>query len=254
MDYGAYTFGGLALNREAVTILRQVCVTFFALIFFRLMENIMALDSSDYADYWEDKGSLKNFSTPVKFDELKKYVSSDAAVLDVGCGYGRVMKNLFDEGFINIKGVEPSFALRQRHADEGGEFDIKPLEDGIIPYEDESVDAVLLIAVLTCIPENKDQDKLVSEIYRVLKPGGVLYINDFLLNTDKRNIERYNRFQKQHGTYGIFEIDGGGILRHFSGERVKQLLSSFKELEQEKVVYTTMNGNRSNGFYYIGRK
>ncbi|SMF06484.1 class I SAM-dependent methyltransferase [Desulfovibrio gilichinskyi] len=214
----------------------------------------MALYSRDYAEYWEDKGSLKNFSTPVKFTEFKKYVSSDADILDVGCGYGRVMKTLFEEGFKNIKGVEPSAALRQRLLKEGGEFEVKPLEDGIIPYKDGSVDAVLLVAVLTCIPENKDQDQLMSEVYRVLKPSGVLYINDFLLNTDERNIERYNRCQKQHGTYGIFEIEGGGILRHFSEERIKELLGSFDELEHEKVVYTTMNGNRSNGFYYIGRK
>ncbi|WP_291326608.1 bifunctional 2-polyprenyl-6-hydroxyphenol methylase/3-demethylubiquinol 3-O-methyltransferase UbiG [Desulfovibrio sp. UCD-KL4C] len=214
----------------------------------------MAFESRDYAKYWEDKGALKNFSTPVKFDELKKYVSRDAAVLDVGCGYGRVMEILLDEGFINIKGVEPSVALRQRHADAGGKFDIRPLENGIIPYKDGSVDAVLLVAVLTCIPENKGQDQLVSEINRVLKPGGVLYINDFLLNTDERNIERYNLFLKQYGTYGVFEIEGRGVLRHFADERIKQLLGSFEELEHEKVVYTTMNGNRSNGFYYIGRK
>lgn len=214
----------------------------------------MSLESKDYLEYWEDKGALKNFSTPVKFDKFRKYVSSDAAVLDVGCGYGRVMKSLLDEGFMNIKGVEPSASLRQRQIKEGGKFDVQPLDNGIIPYKDGSVDAVLLVAVLTCIPENKDQDQLVSEIYRVLKPDGILYINDFLINADERNIERYNLFQKQYSTYGIFEIEGGAVLRHFAEERIKHLLSSFKELEHEKVVYTTMNGNRSNGFYYIGRK
>ncbi|SDK87578.1 Methyltransferase domain-containing protein [Maridesulfovibrio ferrireducens] len=214
----------------------------------------MTLDSSNYSEYWEEKGSLKNFSTPVQFDEFKKYVSSDADILDVGCGYGRVMRGLIGEGFTRVKGVEPSAALRQRLMDDSRELDVQPLENGIIPFKDQSVDAAFLVAVLTCIPDNKDQDQVMNEVYRVLKPGGVLYINDFMLNTDERNLERYDHFQKLHGTYGIFEIEGGGILRHFSDERIKELLSLFTVLEHKKVVYTTMNGNRANGFYYIGRK
>ncbi|WP_031479906.1 class I SAM-dependent methyltransferase [Maridesulfovibrio frigidus] len=214
----------------------------------------MKSESDQYAKYWEEKGSLKNFSTPVQMDELKKHVSAGAKLLDVGCGYGRVMTELLDAGFTDVKGVEPSAALRRRVADEGRPLDVLPMNLGIIPFEDSSIDAALLVAVLTCIPEDKDQNSVMSEIYRVLKPGGIIYINDFLLNTDDRNVERYDHFQKKHGTYGVFELEGGGILRHFSDERTKELLSIFTAVEFKKVVYTTMNGNRANGFYYIGKK
>ncbi len=214
----------------------------------------MKSESDKYSKYWEEKGSLKFFSTPVQIAELKKYVSNGAKILDVGCGYGRVMSELLDAGFTDVKGVEPSVALRSRATSEDRSLDVHPMNLGIIPFEDSSIDAALLVAVLTCIPEDKDQNSVLSEIHRVLKPGGLIYINDFLLNTDERNVERYDYFQEKHGTYGVFELEGGGILRHFSDERTKELLSTFTDVKYKKVVYTTMNGNRANGFYYIGKK
>jgi hypothetical protein len=93
-----------------------------------------------------------------------------------------------------------------------------------------------------------------SEIERVLKDGGILYINDYLLNTDQRNIERYDKAKGKHGVYGIFELPEGAVVRHHTMDHIFDLTSGFDRLVFETVVYTTMNGNRSNGFYYIGRK
>lgn len=44
--------------------------------------------------------------------------------------------------------------------------------------------AFVLFAVLTCIPLDGEQRDLVREISRVLRPGGLLYISDLLLNRD----------------------------------------------------------------------
>lgn len=38
---------------------------------------------------------------------------------------------------------------------------------------------IILFAVLTCITEDEKQNALINEIKRVLKPGGIIYINDF---------------------------------------------------------------------------
>ena len=34
---------------------------------------------------------------------------------------------------------------------------------------------------------------------------------------------------------------------------IKALLADFRELEYQHLNFTTMNGNKSNGFYFIGR-
>ena len=118
----------------------------------------------------------------------------------------------------------------------------------------ESADAVILFAVLTCIAADEEQRRLIAELRRILKPGGILYVNDFLLNSDERNIRRYEKYLDEYGIYGVFEQPEGAVLRHHSEEYVKLLLSGFEELRYEHLTFTTMNGNRSNGFYYLGRK
>lgn len=39
------------------------------------------------------------------------------------------------------------------------------------------------------------QKELLAEIKRILKPQGILHVNDFLLNTDERNLLRYDNYK-----------------------------------------------------------
>jgi ubiquinone/menaquinone biosynthesis C-methylase UbiE len=95
---------------------------------------------------------------------------------------------------------------------------------------------------------------LISEIERVLNKGGILYINDYLINHDKRNLERYKKYQDKYGTYGIFELPEGAVFRHHTKEHIQILTEGFEQLLFKEIVYDTMNGHKSNGFYYIGKK
>lgn len=127
-------------------------------------------------------------------------------------------------------------------------------QDAEIEAENESVDAVTLCAVLTCIADNEGQIKLLEEVRRVLKPGGYLYVNDFLLNEDERNRERYAKFQEKYGNYGVFELPEGAVVRHHLMEWVRDSLAAFESVVLEETEYVTMNGNRSKGYYFLGRK
>jgi ubiquinone/menaquinone biosynthesis C-methylase UbiE len=75
-----------------------------------------------------------------------------------------------------------------------------------------------LFAVLTYIPSDDDQRVLLAEVRRVLRPEGILYISDLLINTDLRNLERYERDADQFGVYGVFELPEGVIVRHHREE------------------------------------
>ncbi len=101
--------------------------------------------------------------------------------------------------------------------------------------------------------KNEEQEQLLSEIKRILKPQGILYVNDFLLNTDERNLTRYAKYKETYGIYGVFELPEGAVCRHHDETWIKQLLKDFSEQEYSHLTFTTMNGNKSNGFYFIGR-
>ncbi|HZW12291.1 MAG TPA: class I SAM-dependent methyltransferase [Noviherbaspirillum sp.] len=103
---------------------------------------------------------------------LNQRITPSTRILDYGCGAGHIVK-----------------ALRARNVDafgcdvfyEGGDYSklveseylgksIKRMEpDGRIPYDDETFDFVINNQVMEHVT---DLDKVLSEIHRVLKPGG----------------------------------------------------------------------------------
>lgn len=204
--------------------------------------------------YWDSVSEEKNFPLPLQMKAFEEVVSREMAILDVGCGYGRTLNELHSAGYKSLYGVDFSQGMIDRGRRLYPYLDLRKNDGSTLPFEDGSFYAVILIAVLTCIAESEGQRRLMSEIERVLKDGGILYINDYLLNTDRRNIERYDRAKDKYDVYGIFELPEGAVVRHHTPEHIFDLTSGFIRLAFETLVYTTMNGNRSNGFYYIGRK
>ncbi|MBQ1483170.1 MAG: class I SAM-dependent methyltransferase [Erysipelotrichaceae bacterium] len=205
-------------------------------------------------DYWDGVAETKQFTTPFQKDVFCAYVERGSKIADIGCGYGRTLKELHELGYEDLLGFDFSKEMIKRGKAQFPYLDLRVMEEGKIPLEDESVDALILFAVLTCIARDKDQSALIGEAERVLKPGGILYINDFLLNEDERNIARYEKFKDVFESYGTFELPEGAVVRHHSEDHIFELLKPFEKKEYERLTFTTMNGNLSNGFYYIGEK
>ena len=206
----------------------------------------------DQQAYWDKAAVKKEFTTPFQMDIFKTHVSKESVILDVGCGYGRTLNELYQEGFKKISGIDFSQEMIERGNRLYPYLDLKKCNT-IFSFDNNTFDAVVLVAVLTCIVKDENQDRLVGEIERVLKPGGRLYINDFLINRDLRNIDRYNAFKEAYGTYGIFELDEGAQLRHHTTDHLFNLTRNFETMEFDTIVYTTMNNHTSNGFYYLGK-
>lgn len=204
-------------------------------------------------DYWNQAADTKVFTTPFHSDVFSTFVAKDAYILDVGCGYGRTLRELQDLGYTSLHGIDFSEKMIARGLEENRFLDLKVMKSADIDMQDHSVDAVILFAVLTCIPKNRDQEYLVKEIQRVLKPGGIIYVNDFLLNEDERNVARYKTYAENYGVYGIFELPEGAVCRHHDAKWIKELFRAFDVKIMEHITFTTMNGHQSNGFYLLGR-
>lgn len=204
-------------------------------------------------EYWDSVSEKKEFTTPFQTEAFGRWVKKGHVILDVGCGYGRTLHELKQEGFENLIGMDFAEGMIERGRQQYPGLDLRVKESEKIDLPDDSVDAVILFAVLTCIRDNDEQRELVKEIRRVLKPGGILYINDFLLNTDDHNVPRYEKYAEKYGIYGVFELPEGAVCRHHDEGWIKELMADFTALEYENLIFTTMNGNKSNGFYFIGR-
>ncbi len=211
------------------------------------------MNQEEHKKYWDSIAGKKKFTISLRQDLLFSFVKRDAEILDFGCGYGRTLAELAEAGFPKLHGCDISAKMvaQAKSYVPSAHLTINP--GLIIPFADATFDCVILLAVLTSIISDKDQAVLVKQIRRVLKPGGIIYVGDFLLNDDQRNIERYRQGEARFGRYGLFEIEEGATLRHHDPAYVRQLFAGFEELRFETVVHPTMNGNQSNGFYFVGR-
>jgi SAM-dependent methyltransferase len=199
-------------------------------------------DLDRQTDYWNGDGAAKTFSHPVPLPELRAWLPSGASLLDIGCGYGRVLAELSGAGFSRAIGVDISQALVERGRREHPGLDLRHCPDLPLPFPDAGFDACLLIAVLTCTATDAGARALVDEALRLLKPGGLLFVSDYPLQADARNRERYARFEAEFGIYGVFRT-GGAVCRHFATQRLDALLAGTTPLWRRCVAVPTMNGN-----------
>lgn len=204
--------------------------------------------------YWDSVAPTKEFTLPLQKELLSRWISPNDTILDFGCGYGRTLLQLRDLGYQNLIGIDFSKEMIRRGKALCPTLDLRLRETEAIALSDQSVDAVLLFAVLTCIHRDEEQQFLIRELHRILKPGGILYINDYLLGSDSRNLQRYEEFQQKYGCYGVFELSEGAICRHHSEAWLQTLLSSFQTRHFQPLTFTTMNGHSASGFSWIGQK
>jgi ubiquinone biosynthesis O-methyltransferase len=105
----------------------------------------------------------------------------DKSVLDLGCGGGFMAEPLARQG-AHVIGVDPSvpaIAMARRHAKMSGlSIDYRVGTGEHLPVAERAVDIVLCVDVLEHV---RDLDAVISEIRRVLKPGGL-----FLFDTINR--------------------------------------------------------------------
>jgi SAM-dependent methyltransferase len=213
----------------------------------------MTLDSQ--LDYWNRIGPTKTFAHPLNIEKLSLWVQLDSRILDYGCGYGRALGILQSKGYRNLVGMDPAPAMIDRARLDYSHIAFAALNDFRntgLPAE--SIDAILLFAVLTSVPRNEDQLAIVAEITRVLRPGGVLYISDMLLQTDPRNVERYERDQKKYEIYGVFDLSDGATVRHHERLWIDSLLRNYETLSFDEIEAQTMNSHPATVFQWFGRR
>jgi SAM-dependent methyltransferase len=204
-------------------------------------------------DYWDAAASTKAFTHPLDLTLLAQHIAPDATILDYGCGQGRLCGELQKAGYAKVVGVDFSEAMvqRARQSWPGMAFAVLDASGRNMPAE--CVDCVLLFAVLTCIPDDASQRAVVDQLERVLKPGGIVYISDYLLQSDPRSVERYQRSAAQGENLGVFVTDDGARVRHHSAEWLDALFAGFQKLDARDVEVMTMNGHRSGCCQWVLR-
>jgi len=110
-------------------------------------------------------------------DQALKFDYRGAAALDVGCGGGILAEEFAGMGF-QVTGIDPSeqsLTTARRHAQAMGlSIQYREGTGESIPFADNAYPVVYCCDVLEHV---RDLPKVISEIYRVTKPGGVFFFD-----------------------------------------------------------------------------
>jgi len=133
------------------------------------------------------------------------------------------------------------------------DLDLRAVAAPPLPLPAASFDICLLVALLTCVPTDAGAAALLAEAHRLLRPGGVLFLSDYPLQKDARNLARYKQFEPEFGSYGVFRTEGA-VFRHFALEDVGRLLAGFDVLWRRGLKVLTLNGHEADIIQVLARK
>lgn len=204
----------------------------------------------DTLTFWNDIGSTKSFEDPFFFERVEPFLSFDSSIVEYGCGYGRLLQEFSARGYKAVSGYDFAPKMVERGRKQGCEIHLT--ESGVIPLPDESTDLVILSTVLCCISDKGEQKRVFDEIFRVLKPEGVVYVTDFLVSS--HYLEKYRLGRDQGYDWGVYTTSEGALVRHYTIERIMELLAPFELVWFEQFRFKTMNNNPVKTFHLIAQK
>lgn len=158
------------------------------------------------ADYWDKnlaewwEHDVRRWPTKAKI--IAERNKPEAALIDIACGNGSMLRDLRIRGFQNLSGLEISHYAVKRLSEEGFRMfhGVLPL----IPLPEHSFDTVIASQVLEHIIR---RNTFAREISRIMKPGGQAFIfvpNDCLGPIDepehviKYTQKTFETFLKRH--------------------------------------------------------
>lgn len=204
---------------------------------------------------WDKVANEKKFRDAFYLAHLAPLVKPDEKIVEFGCGYGRILQYLHEAGYTNLQGYDFSSKMLQRGKNLYPHLALSPLTTPLtFPLEEASTDAVIISTVLCCIPEIGQQQKLMQEVSRILKPEGVIYLSDFLISSDKKVLQKYTLGYEEFSDYGVYRTSEDMVVRHHQSSYIRILMKRFKELWWYEEASETMNGTPIHGFHSLFQK
>ncbi|MFC2162875.1 class I SAM-dependent methyltransferase [Candidatus Altiarchaeota archaeon] len=212
---------------------------------------------SDWDSIYREQGMIQKEPKQFIIDNIKTLRDNDVKrVLDVGCGTGRHVTLLVDEGF-NVSGMDKSGkAIEMLGAiladKEAGDVELKVGDFTQLEYPDGSFDAVLCNSVIQHAMM-EDIRKAASEITRVLRKNGIL-----LLSTLSTSDDAYGMGQElEDNTYITGVAPDGDVPHHFfTKQELHDLFTGFEilSLEEKTMGSSLRDVEKMSQWFLTGRK
>jgi len=177
------------------------------------------------------------FNLEIDLVSFSKLVPKEASVLDFGCGYGRILRLLNQHGYGETVGVDSSEKFIERGNKESPELNLVLYDGGILPFLSNTFTAITCVAVFTCITEFLERNNCITELYRVLKPGGIIHMVEFCSETPKEFVSGF-----------------GVPMLYSTNDELGRLLRKFHIISESVRPVRTISGTHVNSYVAFARK
>lgn len=196
-------------------------------------DNVVASLQLIYGDGFIAPGGPEEVPNIVKGIDLEGKL-----VLDIGCGIGGVDVLLARDYGCDVVGLDVEAPLldraRERAASSGlsDRIEFRLIEPGPLPLDDESVDVVFSKDAWIHV---SDKQALLSDVYRVLRPGGWVLAADWCCGPDPFSADMEYFFELEGLTYHMVTLDYYGSALSdcgFVDVELRDITDRFKSLSQ----------------------
>ena len=191
-------------------------------------------------------------TTPFDANNFKKYCPTNSFIIDVGCGYGRVCKTLEDNGYKKIIGVDSSNILLQRAIQQLPNTKLFLADALELPLKDLTFDHAISFGLINCLIKKKQVNKLITEMNRIIKPGGYWFINGYARNDSPYFEKKYEGGYKIYKTRRVFKSNNNITFRHYSIAEIINMVDPFFDLiHYERKELLSMHQTRKVAGYSL---
>lgn len=201
-------------------------------------------------NYWV---AMEEFPEPYQalFREEERlidvYIGKNDRVLDVGCGDGRILRQLAPKtnNLIGIDHDEPTVSRARKELVDLPFISVKHCEGSNLPFDDEYFDKVLCMGTFTNLGEERPQ--VLREMKRVLSRNGLMIITAYSEDALDDRLELYRgssieiKEVRPDGTV-LFEGSVDSISEQFSRDQLEFIISGadlkIRELKKVGIVYS----------------
>jgi len=216
---------------------------------------------------WEKPDDKKIPSGMLLQSDFYEYTPHmDSAILDMGCGHGKTLRQLEHNGYRKLYGVDVNASAIQLAKQLANESLVVPqfiqAKAEELPFSDGSMDCVINQAFWTTLVTDIDRKSVIKEINRVLKPGGILYMEEY--GQTPRVDENYQRYQEglkkgyAMGTWEVKDTQGKVLYlaHHYTKNELFDLLSQhgFEVVSYRNLLCKTRSGKDNDGHLIIAKK
>lgn len=214
-----------------------------------------------YRDF-DEKNRLQNDSSgKLEFDMtmkiLEKYLQNESLILDLGGGAGAYSFPLADKGHKMYLADLSEDLINQAKEQKAKENNQSIISCDVVNatnlniYEDNQFDVVLLFGPLYHLLEENEREQCISEVNRVLKPGGKIFASFIpYLSGSIAIVDRYFKHPEQVDINNLSEVFNTGKFNNSSSmgfqegyyPTTEEIESLFMNNGFEKIIIRSIRG------------